>query len=254
MPIVAATAGDEADLRRLLDAAGLPTADLTSELLRSFLVQREGPDLVAVGGLELVGEDALVRSVAVAPSQRGRGLGRQVVRALEELARGRVAFSGTETWRTVYERILRSQGLKTYHSVSWVKTRDYWQDAPGRQSMRLNFELAGRGLRIERIVILRGDLWPDGMIHIERRVYRGIVDSPKSRRSRRPIPPTAITRELLDRLLELLPDRRPSAWLFPSEAGHTPSNHPPAKPEAFGRFAGPSKGPNAIAKHRLDRS
>jgi hypothetical protein len=28
--------------------------------------------------------------------------------------------------------------------------------------MGLNYELVRRGLRIERIVILRGDLWPEG--------------------------------------------------------------------------------------------
>jgi hypothetical protein len=65
MPIVAATSSDEADVRRLLDASGLPTADLTSELLRDFLVQLGGLDLSAVGALEFAGEDALLRSVAV---------------------------------------------------------------------------------------------------------------------------------------------------------------------------------------------
>ena len=52
--------------------------------------------------------------------------------------------------------------MASYQSVAWVKTRDYWQDRPGRQSMRLNYDLVRRGLRIERIVILRGDLWPEG--------------------------------------------------------------------------------------------
>ncbi len=78
------------------------------------------------------------------------------------LAEGRIIFSGTETWRTVYEQLLQSPGLGTYRSVAWVKARDYWQDAPGRQSMRLNVALARRGLRIERIVILRDALWPEG--------------------------------------------------------------------------------------------
>lgn len=83
-----------------------------------------------------------------------------VVEQVRSLAGGCVVFTGTETWRTVYERLLESPGLDVYLSVAWVKTKDYWQDAPGRQSMRLNFELAGRGLPIERVVILRGDLWP----------------------------------------------------------------------------------------------
>jgi hypothetical protein len=79
-----------------------------------------------------------------------------------QMARGTVVFSGTETWRTVYEQLLEDPGLGSYRSVAWVKTRDYWQDRPGRQSMRLNYVLVRRGLRIERIVILRGDLWPEG--------------------------------------------------------------------------------------------
>jgi hypothetical protein len=87
-----------------------------------------------------------------------------VAEQVRSLARGRVVFSGTETWRTVYERVLESPGLGEYLSVAWVKTRDYWQDPPGRQSMRLNYELAGRGLRIERVVILRGPLWTAGEV------------------------------------------------------------------------------------------
>src|SRR3954453_14110783 len=78
------------------------------------------------------------------------------------LAEGRIVFSGTETWRTVYEQLLQSPGLGSYRSVAWAKARDYWQDAPGRQSMKLNVTLARKGLRIERIVILRDDLWPLG--------------------------------------------------------------------------------------------
>jgi len=89
MPFVAAVASDEADIRRLLDASGLPTADLTTDLLSNFLVQRDGPDLVAVGGLEFAADSALLRSVAVEPAQRGRGVGRQIVQALEALARRR---------------------------------------------------------------------------------------------------------------------------------------------------------------------
>jgi len=75
MSIVTATADDEGDIRRLLEASELPTGDLAPALLRNFVVQRDGPNLVAVGGLELVGGDALLRSVAVAPAQQGRGAG-----------------------------------------------------------------------------------------------------------------------------------------------------------------------------------
>ena len=88
---------------------------------------------------------------------------------------------------------------------------------------RLIFQLAVyQGLRPGEIMGLQvGDLREDGMIHVERRIYRAKVDSPKSRRSRRRVP-REITRELVDRWLEMLTDRRPQAWLFPSESGRTP--------------------------------
>jgi len=79
---------------------------------------------------------------------------------VESLARGTLILSSTETWRTVYEDLLSSKDLREYLSVAWVKTREYWQDQPGRQSMRVNYQFIARGGRIERIVILRGDLWP----------------------------------------------------------------------------------------------
>ena len=75
------------------------------------------------------------------------------------LASGKVVFSSTESWRTVYDALLQGPDLKTYKSVSWVKTRSYWRDQPGRQSMQANFQAAKRGVQIERIVILGSNLW-----------------------------------------------------------------------------------------------
>jgi len=83
---------------------------------------------------------------------------------IESLASGTVVFAGTEAWRTVYEKILRSPELREYRSVAWVRTKDYWQDQPGRQSMNENFEAAHRGVLIDRIIILRDELWPRGQL------------------------------------------------------------------------------------------
>lgn len=91
---------------------------------------------------------------------------------------------------------------------------------------RLLFRLAVyEGLRPGEIVALRlCDIQADGL-HIERRVYRGAVDSPKSSRSRRVIPPTEGTRALLSLYVETLFDRSNDAWLFPSEALTTPISY-----------------------------
>jgi integrase len=91
---------------------------------------------------------------------------------------------------------------------------------------RLIFHLAVyHGMRPGEIVGLQlGDL-RDGMIHVARRIYRGVVDSPKSRKSRRPIPLMERTSRLLEQWRDLLTDQRATAWLFPSEAGSTPASH-----------------------------
>ncbi len=81
------------------------------------------------------------------------------------------------------------------------------------------------GMRPGEIIGLQiGDIQADG-IHIERRIYRGKVDTPKSARSRRLIPPTPATRELLAAYLELIGDGAPDRWLFASEN--------PAKPVSY---------------------
>jgi len=83
-----------------------------------------------------------------------------IVDQLSPLADGTALFAGTEGWRTVYEKLLESPDLKEYRSVAWVRNKDYWQDAPGRQSMEANFAAIQRRVLIERIFILRDDLWP----------------------------------------------------------------------------------------------
>jgi hypothetical protein len=83
-----------------------------------------------------------------------------IVDQLAPLTDGTALFAGTEGWRTVYEKLLESPELKEYRSVAWVRTKEYWQDAPGRQSIEANFAAINRGVRIERIMILRDELWP----------------------------------------------------------------------------------------------
>lgn len=81
------------------------------------------------------------------------------------------------------------------------------------------------GMRPGEIVALQiGDL-RDNLLHIERRLYRGKIDTPKSHKSRRKIPPTPATKELLDRYVVLLGRTKPDAWLFASEKGTTPISY-----------------------------
>lgn len=76
-----ASAADLEPIRDLLAASGLPTAGV-DEHLRTFIVARDGPYVVACGGAEAYQFVALIRSVAVAQAYRGQGLGRRIVRQL----------------------------------------------------------------------------------------------------------------------------------------------------------------------------
>jgi hypothetical protein len=78
------------------------------------------------------------------------------------LASGRIVFSLTEAWRTVYEELLKSPDQKQYQSLAWVRNLKYWQDEPGKRSMQVNFEAVQRGVLVERIIVLRDELWPVG--------------------------------------------------------------------------------------------
>jgi amino-acid N-acetyltransferase len=62
----------------LLVASELPLAGV-AEALHTFVVAEAGSELVGVAGLEVCCDDALLRSVAVAPAWRSRGLGRELV-------------------------------------------------------------------------------------------------------------------------------------------------------------------------------
>lgn len=80
------------DVRALLTRNDLPTADLAASSVELFEARAEG-QRVGVGGLELYGTDALLRSVAVPSSMRGDGYGTAICGALESRARS----SGVET-------------------------------------------------------------------------------------------------------------------------------------------------------------
>ncbi|MDQ2767020.1 MAG: GNAT family N-acetyltransferase, partial [Gemmatimonadota bacterium] len=73
-----AVIGDLPDIERLLVASSLPVIGV-AEALGTFVVAESDGRLVGVIGLEICGEYALLRSTAVAPDWRDRGLGRRLV-------------------------------------------------------------------------------------------------------------------------------------------------------------------------------
>ncbi|MEX2180365.1 MAG: arsenic resistance N-acetyltransferase ArsN2 [Gemmatimonadaceae bacterium] len=80
----AATPADLPAVEQLLTASDLPLAGV-KECLENFVVAESAGELVGVAGLEICCDDALLRSVAVHPEWRSKGVGRAVVsRAIAE--------------------------------------------------------------------------------------------------------------------------------------------------------------------------
>lgn len=99
-----------------------------------------------------------------------------IAEELGRMATGTIVFRETESWRTAYQQLLRSEKLKLYRSVAWVQCADYWQDVPGCQSMRENFDAINRGVIVERIIILTREFWPAGRLLPADNVLPWIID------------------------------------------------------------------------------
>jgi amino-acid N-acetyltransferase len=84
--VIEAAADDIAAVLELLNACGLPSAGLADHQATA-LVARQGSAVVGCAALELYGQHALLRSVAVADGRRGEGLGRRLVEAALALSR-----------------------------------------------------------------------------------------------------------------------------------------------------------------------
>ncbi|MFO7708203.1 MAG: arsenic resistance N-acetyltransferase ArsN2 [Desulfobacterales bacterium] len=80
---------NEAEVKRLLAESGLPTADITAQHLHHFFGCGSKGKLEGVVGIELCGETALLRSLAVTAAQRGLGLGSGLVEHAEGYAWGK---------------------------------------------------------------------------------------------------------------------------------------------------------------------
>jgi amino-acid N-acetyltransferase len=78
---------DEFAVKQLLSESGLPIEDITAHHLDHFFGCGSGLELEGLVGLELYGDVALLRSLAVASSRRGSGVGSGLVVHAEHHAR-----------------------------------------------------------------------------------------------------------------------------------------------------------------------
>jgi amino-acid N-acetyltransferase len=87
-----AVRADVAGIEQLLKDADLPVdgvAGLIEQPPHAFIVAESGGRLAGVAGLEVCGEHALLRSVAVSPHWRSSGVGREFVQRLIGIAEDR---------------------------------------------------------------------------------------------------------------------------------------------------------------------
>lgn len=128
--IETASAPDLESIRRLLESADLPHVDLPPACLEMFLYAKSGEDLVGVIGLEAYEQMGLVRSLAVAPSHRGRGIASSLLAEAETLARRhgmRTLYGLTETiepllLRRGYRRVARDEAPEAIRETAEFRT------------------------------------------------------------------------------------------------------------------------------------
>jgi amino-acid N-acetyltransferase len=108
------TAAGETDvpfIKALLRGADLPVEGVDDHW-KTFVVAKDGGRVVACGGSEAYQFAALIRSIAVDPEYRGKGLGRRVVRQLLD----RLASRGLREFyllTTTAEEYFKKRGFKT---------------------------------------------------------------------------------------------------------------------------------------------
>jgi amino-acid N-acetyltransferase len=86
--VMAASEADLGPVQALLDANGLPSADVADHFAH-FIVARDEDGLVGVAGMEVHGDAGLLRSVCVAEAARGTGLGGRLCDEMERRASAR---------------------------------------------------------------------------------------------------------------------------------------------------------------------
>jgi amino-acid N-acetyltransferase len=72
-------------IQSLLEANNLPVSDLNDDI--TFFVEKANDSIIATGGIESAGNDAIIRSIAVDDAYKGKGFGSKITRQLLNYAK-----------------------------------------------------------------------------------------------------------------------------------------------------------------------
>jgi amino-acid N-acetyltransferase len=106
--INSASPSDVRSIKELLQAYHLPFEDITMEHLEHFFIIEGEDGLEGNIGIEICGEYGLLRSLVVAESKRGEGLGRVLTKHIEDYARDKnlkALYLLTTTAAEFFERL-----------------------------------------------------------------------------------------------------------------------------------------------------
>ena len=125
-----AQAHDLASACELLHRLSLPVHGV-AEQFGHYLVVRDATRLVGVCGVEVCGEDGLLRSVAVDPDYRGEGIGGLLVAGAQDLAR-RLKLEALYLLTTTAEAYFRRHGFQDFaREKAPAAVRESWEFRSG---------------------------------------------------------------------------------------------------------------------------
>ncbi|MFH1331409.1 MAG: ribosomal protein S18-alanine N-acetyltransferase [Actinomycetota bacterium] len=116
---------------------------------RRYLVAEEGGEIVGYGGVMVVGEDTHVTTLAVAPEERGRGLGTRLMLALVE-----EALAAGSSHLTLEVRVSNEAAQRLYHRFGFATVglrRHYYRDEDALIMWALDADSADCARRLAEI-------------------------------------------------------------------------------------------------------
>lgn len=116
---------------------------------RRYLVAEEGGAIAGYGGLLVVGEDTHIVTLAVAPGDRGRGLGTRLMVALVE-----EALAAGSSHLTLEVRVSNEAAQRLYHRFGFETVglrRHYYRDEDALIMWAMDIDSADYGRRLAEI-------------------------------------------------------------------------------------------------------